>query len=556
MRAAPGRGRAALGKKIVATTQLFEEVAISQYALHAGIHLQHIESVWRDLWGHVATQLRIGKGVLVPEVGCIVLQSGGVCAPQQFLPVLHLSNSLQGRFESPDLASIAYEQVAHRSRLHPSICRRIVQEALMQLNQHIASSSYLQVELPGIGWLHSEGRSAVRLELDEQLLQRFPLKSPLTRPPSAQVLTVHNSPRQLSRPYTPQQVQATCVQPVVQSEPLALSVHAGLDSLAHVCFAADTLRTGYVTRLVLEDGLRQHCRHALHSLSAPALLDLMDAHAAGHSDKFVRYKTFLHALDLLLSDQAGPGSTAAATGVAGNSVEFRQSPADFNQGTAEKPAASAAAEVATLKQASPAVQSVVPASTQLAPRPCAVSRPATAQDHASYYLQGRQRYMTRAECDAFNHMHFARLQSAHGKRGVTPKVQQEALTQEEVALLRIVSQSPQQTAQVLTASRPDSPARRPASPISTWQCNSARLEPELQIEKQARAHDLQQSWQQQIQEKDKILHDHEQAEKQWPHSPPRQSHMRVAIKPPKHAGHASAAAWDIPAVHQRTHSIA
>ena len=41
------------------------------------------------------------------------------------------------------------------------------------------------------------------------------------------------------------------------------------------------LRTGYVTRLVLEDGLRQHCRHALHSLSAPALLDLMDAHAAG-----------------------------------------------------------------------------------------------------------------------------------------------------------------------------------------------------------------------------------------------------------------------------------
>ena len=55
-----------MGKKIVATTQLFEEVAISQYALHAGIHLQHIKSVWRDLWGHVATQLRIGK-VRLPE---------------------------------------------------------------------------------------------------------------------------------------------------------------------------------------------------------------------------------------------------------------------------------------------------------------------------------------------------------------------------------------------------------------------------------------------------------------------------------------------------------
>ncbi len=66
MRAAPGRGRAALGKKIVATTQLLEEVANSQYALHAGIHLQHIKSVWRDLWGHVATQLRTGK-VRSPE---------------------------------------------------------------------------------------------------------------------------------------------------------------------------------------------------------------------------------------------------------------------------------------------------------------------------------------------------------------------------------------------------------------------------------------------------------------------------------------------------------
>ncbi|DBA65927.1 hypothetical protein WJX79_009404 [Trebouxia sp. C0005] len=566
MRAAPRRGRAALGTKIVATTQLLEEVAVSQYALHAGIHLQHIKSVWRDLWGHVATQLRTGKGVVVPEVGCIVLQSGGVCAQQQFLPVLHLSNSLHGRFESPDLSSIAYEQVAHRSRIHPSICRRIVQEALMQLNQHIASSSYLQVELPGIGWLHSEGRDVVRLELDEQLLQRFPLKSPLTWPPSAQVLTVHNSPRQLSRPYTPQQTQATCVQPVVQSEPLgALSVHAGLDSLAHVCFAADTLRTGYVTRLVLEDGLRQHCRLALHSFSAPALLDLMDAHAAGHSDKFVRYKTFLHAMDLLLSDQGGPGNTAA-TGAAGNLVELRQSPEDFNQANkvhvmTESPAVPAAVEVAPWKLASPAVQSVVPASAQPAPRPCDVSRPATAHDHASYYLQGRQKYMTRAECDAFNHMHFTRLRSAHGKRGVTPKVQQEALTQEEVALLQpiapvqILLQSPQGTAQVVTGLRPDSSTRRPSSPASIWQCNSARLEPELQIEKQARAHDLQQGWQQQMQEKDKILHDHEQAEKQWPHSPPRQSHMRVANTPPKHAGHASAAAWDIPAVHQRTHSI-
>ncbi len=57
------------------------------------------------------------------------------------------------------------------------------------------------------------------------------------------------------------------------------------------------------------------------------------------------------------------------------------------QVTAENPAVSAAVKVPPLKQATPAVQSVIPASAQLAPRPCVVSRPTSAQDHASYYLQ-------------------------------------------------------------------------------------------------------------------------------------------------------------------------
>lgn len=40
-------------------------------------------------------------------------------------------------------------------------------------------------------------------------------------------------------------------------------------------------RTGYVTRLLLEAGLRQHCRQALAPLPATDLLDLLDGHAAG-----------------------------------------------------------------------------------------------------------------------------------------------------------------------------------------------------------------------------------------------------------------------------------
>ena len=61
MRSDPRLGRVTLGNSVLGTVQLLEEVAVSQYALHAGLHLQHIKSVWRDLWGHVATQLQTGK---------------------------------------------------------------------------------------------------------------------------------------------------------------------------------------------------------------------------------------------------------------------------------------------------------------------------------------------------------------------------------------------------------------------------------------------------------------------------------------------------------------
>ena len=181
------------------------------------------------------------QGVLLPAIGSITLQSGGCCRQQPHIPVLHLSNSLGGRFESkeklrqkgmcmlscpnangctlvagPNLTHISYEQVAHRSRLHPSICKRIVQEALLQLSYHIGAPSHLevltsmhleqlrlrlpiasikycfmcqthlsksvrwiwQVDLPGIGSLRSEGQGEARLELDEHLLQRLVMKSP------------------------------------------------------------------------------------------------------------------------------------------------------------------------------------------------------------------------------------------------------------------------------------------------------------------------------------------------------------------------------------------
>lgn len=57
--------RARLGQLTITTLDLLEETAISQYALHANLHLQHIKPVWRDLWKHVASHLLAGKVVYV-----------------------------------------------------------------------------------------------------------------------------------------------------------------------------------------------------------------------------------------------------------------------------------------------------------------------------------------------------------------------------------------------------------------------------------------------------------------------------------------------------------
>ena len=61
MRADTRRPQPSLGKNVTATVEFLEEIAVSQYALHAGLNFQQISTVWRDLWGHVAAQLRTGK---------------------------------------------------------------------------------------------------------------------------------------------------------------------------------------------------------------------------------------------------------------------------------------------------------------------------------------------------------------------------------------------------------------------------------------------------------------------------------------------------------------
>ena len=115
--------RARLGQPMLTTSDLLEEAAISQYALHANLHLQHIKPVWRDLWQHVASHLLAGKvrdqpllcltvktseifsrnacvaeGVQLPSLGSILLQPSGAGGQLQLGPVLYSATSLGARF--------------------------------------------------------------------------------------------------------------------------------------------------------------------------------------------------------------------------------------------------------------------------------------------------------------------------------------------------------------------------------------------------------------------------------------------------------------------------
>ena len=77
-------------------------------------------------------------------------------------------------------------------------------------------------------------------------------------------------------------------------------------------------------------------------------------------------------------------------------------------------------------------------------------------------------------------------------------------------------------------------------------------QPEMQIAKQTKARELQDSWQQQIRDKAEHMKQYAQAENSWLYSPPKQSHARLALTPPKHAAHSSVAAWGIPAARSLT----
>lgn len=124
MRSSALAHRSRLGQVPVTTLDLLDEVAVSQYALHAGVHQQHIRPVWRDLWRHVASHLIAGKvspavslcsaqsslfqaagvhlclmqGVLLHPLGSILLQPAGAAGLHQPVPTLHPTSSLAVRF--------------------------------------------------------------------------------------------------------------------------------------------------------------------------------------------------------------------------------------------------------------------------------------------------------------------------------------------------------------------------------------------------------------------------------------------------------------------------
>lgn len=87
--------------------------------------------------------------------------------------------------------------------------------------------------------------------------------------------------------------------------------------------------------------------------------------------------------------------------------------------------------------------------------------------------------------------------------------------------------------QVMSAALGSSSSKRPASPASNWHSKTATWKPELQVEKQTRARNLQQGWEQQTLDKDNGMQQYKQAAKQCRTALPDRSTCGEALSPPQ-----------------------
>uniref|UniRef100_A0A7S1WYM5 Uncharacterized protein n=1 Tax=Tetraselmis chuii TaxID=63592 RepID=A0A7S1WYM5_9CHLO len=177
------------------------------------------------------------------------------------------------------------------------------------------------------------------------------------------------------------------------------------------------------------------------------------------------------------------------------------------------------------------------------------SRPGTAH---SYYTQCCTKAGSRADVDAFNRIHFARLRGVRGK-GVTPKVGVDPLNVEEVRAVHEAlleqhnplqrSPSPEMRRRIalqnVSLDEADGvlvPRPRPMVDSSEQESLREQIvkEKEAELARRYRIRDaLQSSWEEQTAEKAKVQELYLKSESAWPYGPIHRPELRLPLSFPR-----------------------
>jgi len=534
---------------------IVEEVSSGSFAKRQKLSACAVKGVWEALCTFICESVKLGKGVVVPTLGYFyvgrvydngVLQDDRVIRPtfrlleNRFAGVKEdlsrFTPAQRGRLIQPN-----FHTIARRCRLHRSVCQRVVRDLLVNLGVHMVAGHQLKVEFPLVGQLLTSHKGNVTFEFSSFLLQgfgQFELKAP-RGVDAAQA-----------------RAKSKMVGEFANEAILFPGPKSSLTTLRKLCRAEDRINSGCIPRLQVERWLQRELRSLVADLDAETILDMLTVHTYGKSGRFILYPAFIDALAAALG-----ASESGHTKIASKKAAAAKATSGANEGRAKQ--AACAAQDLEDSAAGMSLQHHFDAAAGMGggaaaeegagfspERPgTAASRPGTA---CSYYTQWCTKVGDRADVDAFNRVHFARLQGARGG-GITPKVGMDPLNVEEVrAFHEQLSEEhdPMQRApspdmrrrialQSVTVDEEDGvllPIPRPMPDPSEQESLRAQIqnEKEVALAKRFRIRDaLQSSWQAQSAEKAKLSELFRNSEAAWPYGPVHRPEVRLPLAFPR-----------------------
>eukprot|EP00798_Chlamydomonas_sp_ICE-L_P013964 gene13964-19904_t len=293
---------------------LVGEVASGMFAFKNKIKAANIRLLWEKLGVYIGDTIRSQKGVLLPNLGNFKV---GPVVGESKKKIRIVFTLLVGRYgrvsqERPmhmiggkaPIVQPNYGLLSSGAVVHRAACQRLIAELLQRLGVHILSGRPIKCELPTVGTMVTNRSGRFEFVFNPLLTEYFEREhyalikemaytsEDFKLAKEVQGMRLHaHSPQ--GRAQSASALRAAGVKDNLHHSPLKSSLAA----LRKNCRQADRIGSGCVMRLSLEKWLQEDCRSVLARLDAASVMDLMDRHAYGKTNKQIMYSTFIRALE-------------------------------------------------------------------------------------------------------------------------------------------------------------------------------------------------------------------------------------------------------------------